>query len=113
MWQMASQDVDRGQMAALFSRLFHAPGFIIPFQALPLTFAAGIIILAIALDRAAVTPPWVALSLGVGATSLSLVGIVPGTAYAIAASAILAAGMAPIGKSILTGNASPASPPRP
>ena len=65
-WQMASQDADRSQMAALFSRLFHAPGFIVPFQAVPLTFAAGMVILAIALDRAAVTPRWVALSLGAG-----------------------------------------------
>ena len=104
-WQMASQDADRSQMAALFSRLFHAPGFIIPFQAVPLTFAAGMVILAIALNRAAVTPRWVALSLGAGATGLSLVGIVPGAAYAIAASAVLAAGMAPIGKLILTGKA--------
>jgi len=112
-WQMASQDADRSQMAALFSRLFHAPGFIIPFQAVPLAFAAGMVILATALHRAAVTPPWAALSLGVGAVGLSLVGIVPGAAYAIAASAVLAAGMAPIGKIILTGNASPASPARP
>lgn len=104
-WQMASRDADRGQMAALFSHLFHAPGFIIPFQAVTLTFAAGMIILAIALDRAAATPHWAALSLGAGATALSLAGIVPGAAYAIAASAVLAAGMAPMGKSILTSQA--------
>jgi hypothetical protein len=38
-----------------------------------------------------------------------LVGIVPGAAYAVAASAILAGGMAPAGKIILTGNAPAAS----
>ena len=111
-WQMASQDADRGQMAALFSRLFHAPGFIIPFQALPLTFAAGMVILATALDRAAVAPHWVTLSLGAGAVGLSLVGIVPGAAYAVAASAILAVGMASTGKIILIGHALAASPAR-
>jgi len=104
-WQMASQDADRGQMAELFGRLFHAPGFIIPFQALPLTFAAGMVILAIALDRTAVAPHWVTLSLGVGAVGLSLVGIVPGAAYAVAASVILAVGMASAGKIVLAGPA--------
>ena len=104
-WQMASQDADRGQMAELFGRLFHAPGFIIPFQALPLTFAAGMVILAIALDRTAVAPHWVTLSLGVGAVGLSLVGIVPGAAYVVAASVILAVGMASAGKIVLAGPA--------
>ena len=108
-WQMASQDADRGQMAALFSRLFHAPGFIIPFQAVPLTFAAGMVILAIALDRTAVAPHWVTLSLGAGAVGLSLVGIVPGAAYAVAVSVILAVGMTSTGKIILAGPAPVAS----
>jgi hypothetical protein len=111
-WQMASQDADRSQMAALFDRLFHAPGFIVPFEAAPLTFAVGMIILAVALDRTAIVPHWVTLSLGAGATGLSLVGIVPGAGYAIAASAVLVTGMVPIGKIILTSNASGASPAR-
>ena len=104
-WQMAGPGADRQQMAALFGRLFHATGFVIPFQALPLAFAAGMVLLAIGLDRAAAVPRWVALCLGAGATALSLAGIVPGAIYAIAASAVFAVGMVPIGMLLVTGGA--------
>jgi hypothetical protein len=105
-WQMAGPGADRQQMAALFGRLFHATGFVIPFQALPLAFAAGMVLLAIGLDRVTAVPRWVALCLGSGATALSLAGIVPGAIYAMAASAVFAAGMVPIGTVIVTGDAS-------
>jgi hypothetical protein len=68
------------------------------------------VILAIALDRTAVAPHWVTLSLGVGAVGLSRVGIVPGAAYAVAVSLILAFGMASTGKIKPTGPAAVASP---
>jgi hypothetical protein len=50
-WQMAAPGADHEQMAALFRRLFHAPGFIILFEVLPLGFAVGITMLSVGLRR--------------------------------------------------------------
>ena len=99
--QMAAPGADRDQMSALFVRLFHSPGFAVPFEILPFLFAIGVTLLAIGLRRAEIISRPVAVCLGAGATALCLIGIVPGAPYAIAASAIFAAGMAPIGVHLL------------
>jgi hypothetical protein len=57
-------------------------------------------------DIWAAVPRWVALCLGGGATALSLAGLEPGAIYAIAASAVFAAGMVPTGMLLVIGGAS-------
>jgi len=99
-WQMAAPGADRPQMAALFTRLFHAPGFVVPFQAVPLLFAVGMVVLARGLSRTGVCRGWSGWLLGGGAVALSLVGIVPGSAYAITASLVFAAGMIPMSRTL-------------
>jgi hypothetical protein len=96
-WQMAAPAADQQQMAALVRRLFHAPGFIIPFEVLPLGFAAGMTMLSVGLRKARIASRWNAICIGAGAIGLSLVGLVPGSAYAVAVSAVFAAGLLPLG----------------
>jgi hypothetical protein len=96
-WQMATGTAHRHAMAALFERLFHAPGFALPFEVLPVAFAIGMVLLAVALARSGAVTIWNARCLGVGAVALSLVGLVPGSLFAITASVVFAAGMLPIG----------------
>ena len=105
-WQMAAPGADRAQMAALFRRLFHAPGFVVPFQAVPMLFAVGMVVLARGLLRTGSASRSAAWLLGVGAVALSLVGIVPGSAYAITASLVFAAGMVSLAR-----RRGPAEPP--
>ncbi len=73
-WQMAVPAADQQQMAALFRRLFHAPGFIIPFEVLPLGFAVGMTMLSVGLRKARIASRWSAICIGAGAIGLSLVG---------------------------------------
>ena len=92
-WQMAAPSADHEQMASLFRRLFHTPGFIIPFEVLPLGFAIGMVTLSVGLRRARLVSRWSAISTGAGAIGLSLVGLVPASAYAVAVSAVFAVGL--------------------
>ena len=92
-WQMAAPGADHEQMAALFRRLFHAPGFIVPFEVLPLGFAIGMTILAVGLRRAAIVTRWAAICVSAGAIGLSLIGVVPAAAFAVAVSVVFACGL--------------------
>jgi hypothetical protein len=96
-WQMAAPGADQQQMAALFTRLFHAPGFIIPFEVLPFGFAAGMAMLSVGLRTARIASRWSATCIGGGAIGLSLVGLIPASAYAVAVSVVFAIGMVPAG----------------
>jgi Domain of unknown function (DUF4386) len=96
-WQMAAPGADQHQMAALFRRLFHAPGFIIPFEVLPLGFAVGMTMLSVGLRRARIAARWSAICIAAGAIGLSLVGLVPASAYAVAVSVVFAVGLVPLG----------------
>jgi hypothetical protein len=96
-WQMAAPGADQHQMAALFRRLFQAPGFIIPFEVLPLGFAVGMAMLSVGLRRARIATRCRAICIGAGAIGLSLVGLVPASAYAVAVSVVFAVGLVPLG----------------
>ena len=96
-WQMAAPGADHAQMAALFRRLSHAPGFIIPFEVLPLGFAIGMASLSVGLLKARIASRWGAVCIATGAIGLSLVGVVPASAYAVAVSAVFACGVVPLG----------------
>ena len=74
-WQMGAAGADQAQMAALFKRLFHAPGFVVPFELVPCCFAVGMVLLAVAISRAGVAPRWAAVAIGAGATGLALIGV--------------------------------------
>ena len=100
-WQMAAPGADHEQMAALFKRLFHAPGFIIPFEVLPLGFAVGMTMLSVGLRRARIVSRPSAICVGAGAIGLSLVGVVPASAYAVAAAGVFALGLLPLGLTAL------------
>ena len=96
-WQMAAPGADHEQMAALFKRLFHAPGFIIPFEVLPLGFAVGMTMMSVGLRRARIVSRPSAICVGAGAIGLSLVGVVLASAYAVAAAGVFALGLLPLG----------------
>jgi hypothetical protein len=98
---MAAPTANRAEMTALFERLFHSPGFVLPFEAVPFMFAIGLSILAEGLRRARIISGLAAFLLGGGATGLCLIGIVPSSIFAITAAGIFAAGMAPIGIRLL------------
>ncbi len=100
-WQMAAPGADRAQMAALFKRLFHAPGFLIPFEILPLGFAVGMALIAVGLRRSGRASHSSAVMIALGALGISLIGIVPSSIYALTASGALAAGLAPLGCTLL------------
>ncbi len=102
-WQMGAPGADHGQMAELFRRLFHAPGFIVPFEVLPLGFAIGMTTLSVGLHKARISSPWSAICIAAGAAGLSLVGVVPASAYAISVSLVFALGLVPLGLTALRG----------
>jgi hypothetical protein len=95
--QMASPSAERAEMTALFVRLFHSPGFVLPFEVVPFMFAVGMTLLAEGLRRAGIISGPSAVFLAAGATGLCLIGIVPSSAFAITVAVIFALGMAPIG----------------
>ena len=101
-WQMAVPGADHQQMAALFRRLFHAPGFIVPFEVLPFGFAIGMTMLAVGIRKARTVSLWSAICVGGGAIGLSLVAIVPASAYAVSVSAVFACGLLPLGITMLS-----------
>jgi hypothetical protein len=83
---------------------------VVPFQLVPFAFAIGVTLLAVGLACVKLVSPWAALSLGGGAIGLCLIGIVPGSPYAIAAASVFAFGMASIGLRQL--RSAPTSAPR-
>ncbi len=105
-WQMGSGGADAAQMARLFERVFHHPGFVIPFQVLPLAFAGGMAILAMGLRRAGVAERPVAVAIIAGAFGVALIGIIPTRGYAVTAAIVFAAGLLAVGRTLLV--ASPA-----
>lgn len=100
-WQMAVPGADHQQMAALYRRLFHAPGFIVPFEVLPFGFAIGMTMLAVGMRKARIVSLWSAICIGGGAIGLSLVGVVPASVYAVSVSAVFACGLLPLGITML------------
>lgn len=86
-WQMAAPGADQAQMAALLARVNEAPGAAVIFRIGGVSFVLGLVLLAIGLYRAKVSPVWVAAGLAAGAV-LNVAGFVIGSNVVIDVSCV-------------------------
>ena len=101
-WQAgAATGSDAGAMTALFERVTETTGVVLPFYAMSLAFAAGMIVLAAGLYRAHAVQSWTAVLLAVGATGAALGGFIASDVLAIAGSAVLLVGFFQTGRMVL------------
>ena len=100
-WQMAAAG-DRGEMTALFERLYDTAGVVIPFFVVSFAFAVGMLCLAVGLYRARVVQSWMAVFLVVGAVCVAIAGPVAATWLTIVGAAFLFVGFGSIGRMVLT-----------
>lgn len=100
-WQMA-RGGDPAEMTALLQRINDTAGSSIPLLFLGIALAVGVIILAWGLVRAHAAPTWCAMCLALAAVAYGIAGPAASVALYIVASALLMAGLAPMGRMVLT-----------
>ena len=100
-WQMARAG-DRAQMTALLHRIDHTAGTSIPLMFLGIALAVGVIVLAWGLARAHAAPTWCTLCLALAAVAFAIAAPAASQPLFIVASALLMAGLAPIGRMVMT-----------
>lgn len=98
-WAMGEAG-DRGAMVALLTSINESAAIVIPFFILSLTFAVGMICLAVGLYRARAVQSWMAICLGVGAVLLAISGPAAATWLGIVAAAFLLVGFGSIGRMV-------------
>jgi hypothetical protein len=70
-WQLA-QAGDRSTAAAVFERMTHSAGIVVPFGILGVSLSAGLIVLAVGLGRTGSAAPWMAWTLAAGAVLVAV-----------------------------------------
>jgi hypothetical protein len=100
-WQMARAG-DPVQMTALLHRIDHTAGTSIPLMFMGIALAVGMIVLAWGLASAHAAPTWCALCIALAAVAFAIAGPAASVALFIAASGLLMAGLAPIGRMVMT-----------
>jgi hypothetical protein len=99
-WQMA-RGGDPAQMTALLKRINDTAGTAVPLLFMGLALSIGLIVLAWGLMSAHAAPTWCAMCIALAAVGYALGGPMASAPVFIAASALLMAGLAPIGRMIL------------
>jgi hypothetical protein len=100
-WQAAVPGADHVQMTALFERLTHTAGVVVPFFAMSFAFMLGVAVLALGLYRARAVQSWMAALVVIGVVGLAVSAFVVTSWLAIVAAAFLLVGLGSIGRYVL------------
>jgi hypothetical protein len=100
-WQMGVAGADRGEMVALYQRLYDTAGIVIPFFLMAFAFGVGMIVLAMGLYRARAVQSWMAAFIALGAVLLSIAGPTASDALSVIGAAFLVVGLGAVGRFVL------------
>jgi hypothetical protein len=98
-WQMPGGDP--GEMAALFHRINHSAGVVVPLRLGSMCMVAGMVMLAIGAARARVAGPWSALFWAAGFPLFAAGGLTAQVWLLTAGTASMAIGLGSVGLSLL------------
>jgi hypothetical protein len=100
-WQMTAGEANRGEMVALYQRLYDSAGIVIPFFLMSFAFGVGMIALSAGLYRARAVQSWMAAFIATGAILLSIAGPTGSDVLSIIGASFLFVGLASVGRLVL------------